>query len=51
MLHVTKVFLLPDIDIMIFDFLFKSATIELDEVLPSMEKGLCIPDIFVLPNI
>ena len=46
-----KVYALPDVDATILDFLFKSATMKLSEVLQASKKRLCIPDIFVLPNI
>ena len=40
MLCVTKVYALPDVDVIILDFFFKSATLELIEVLPAKEKTL-----------
>ena len=42
MLCVTKVYALPDVDVIILDFFFKSATLELIEVLPAKEKTLLI---------
>ena len=40
MLCVTKAYALPDVDVIILDFFFKSATLELIEVLPAKEKTL-----------
>ena len=40
MLCVTKVYALPDVDVIILDFFFKNATLELIEVLPAKEKTL-----------
>ena len=40
MLCVTKAYALLDMDVIIHDFLFKSATLELIEVLPAEEKTL-----------
>ena len=40
MLCVTKVYVLPDVDVIILDFFFKNATLELIEVLPAKEKSI-----------
>ena len=40
MLCVTKAYALPDVEFIILDFFFKSATLELIEVLPAKEKTL-----------
>ena len=40
MLCVTKAYALPDVDVIILDFFFKSATLELIEVLPAKEKSI-----------
>ena len=40
MLCVTKAYVLPDVDVIILDFFFKSATLELIEVLPAKEKSI-----------
>ena len=40
MLCVTKAYSLPDVDVIMLDFLFKSATLELIEVLLAKEKTL-----------
>ena len=42
MLCVTKAYALPDVDVIILDFFFKSATLELIEVLPTKEKSILI---------
>ena len=42
MLCVTKAYALPDVDVIILDFFFKSATLELIEVLPAKDKTLLI---------
>ncbi len=40
MLYMTKAYALPDVDFIILNFFFKSATLELIEVLPAKEKTL-----------
>ena len=42
MLCVTKAYALPDVDVIILDFFFKSATLELIEVLSAKEKTLLL---------
>ena len=51
MLCVTKAYELPDEDVIILDFFFKSATLELIEVLPAKEKTLIsVAEFFSLGN-
>ena len=44
---VTKAYALPDVDVIILDFFFKSATLELIEVLPAKEKSVLIRDVYL----
>ena len=46
MLCETKAYALPDVDVIILDFFFKSATLESNEVLPAKEKTLLNSFIF-----
>jgi hypothetical protein len=42
MLCVTKVYALPDVDVIILDFFIKNATLALIEVLPAKEKSILL---------
>ena len=44
MLCVTKVYALPDVDVIILDFFFKNASLELIEVLPAKDKSILKTD-------
>ena len=46
----TKAYVLPDVDVIILDYFFKSATLELIEVLPAKEKTLLVRVVLRLSN-